>query len=75
MRTGSIQSVACIGLGALLGFVVATRDMAPASRADGVRHPVWPVAAETCVIDPDVSRPSCCPDRPASNVLDRKSVV
>ena len=69
MKTGSIQSVACIGLGALLGFVVATRDMAPASRADGVRHPVWPVAAETCVSDPDVSRPSCCPDRPASNVL------
>ena len=69
MRTGSIQSVACIGLGALLGFVVATRDMAPASRADGVRHPVWPVAAETSVSDPDVSRPSCCPDRPASNVL------
>jgi arylsulfatase A-like enzyme len=69
MRTGSIQSVACIGLGALLGFVVATRDMAPASRADGVRHPVWPVAAETCVSDPDVSRPSCCPDRPASSVL------
>ena len=69
MRTGSIQSVACIGLGALLGFVVATRDMAPASRADGVRHPVWPIAAETCVSDPDVSRPSCCPDRLASSVL------
>jgi arylsulfatase A-like enzyme len=69
MRIGSIQSVACLGLGALLGFVVATRDMAPASRADGVRHPFWPVAAETCVSDPDVSRPSCCPDRPASSVL------
>ena len=69
MRIWIIQSVACMGLGALLGFVVATRDMAPASRADGVRHPVWPIAAETCVSDPDVSRPSCCPDRPASSVL------
>jgi arylsulfatase A-like enzyme len=69
MRIGIIQSVACMGLGALLGFVVATRDMAPASRADGVRHPVRPVAAETSVSDPDVSRPSTCPDRPASSVL------
>ena len=69
MSIGSIQSVACMGLGALLGFVVATNDMAPASRVDGVRHPVRPVAAETGVSDPDVSRPSCCPDRPASSVL------
>jgi hypothetical protein len=38
MRIGISQSVACMGLGALLGFVVATKDMAPASRADGVRH-------------------------------------
>ena len=69
MRIGSIQSVACMGLGALLGFVVATTDMAPASRANGVRHPVRPVAAETCVSDPDVSQPSCCSGRPASSVL------
>ena len=69
MSIGSIQSVACMGLGALLGFVVATKDMAPAFWVDGVRHPVRPVAAETCVSDPDVSRPSCCPDRPASSVL------
>ena len=69
MRIGSIQSVTCIGLGALLGFVVATKDIDPASRVDGVRHPVRPVAAETCLSDPDVSWPSCCPDRPASSVL------
>ncbi len=69
MRIGSIQSVTCTGLGALLGFVVATKDMDAASRVDGVPHPVRPVAAETCVSDPDVSRPSCCPDRPASSLL------
>jgi hypothetical protein len=69
MRIWIIQSVACMGLGALLGFVVATRGMAPASRAAGVRHPVWPVAAETRLSDPDFSRPSSCPDRPASSVL------
>jgi arylsulfatase A-like enzyme len=69
MSIGSIQSVACMGLGALLGFVVATKDMAPAFWVDGVRHPVRPVAAETCVSDPDVSWPSCSPDRPASSVL------
>src|SRR5262249_603767 len=69
MRIGIIQSVACLGLGALLGSVVGTRDMAPATRADGVRHPVRPVATETRVSDPDVSRLSSCLDRPASSVL------
>jgi arylsulfatase len=69
MRFGTIQAVACMGLGALLGVIVATRDMAPASRADGVRRAVRPVAAETRVSDPDVSRPSSGPSRQASSVL------
>src|SRR5262245_46249878 len=69
MRFVIIQSMVCIGLGALLGFVVATRDLAPASRADGVRYPVRPVGAETRVSDPDVSRLSSCPARAASSVL------
>src|SRR5262245_65138073 len=34
MRVGTIQSVACLGLGGLLGFIVATRDISQASRAD-----------------------------------------
>jgi arylsulfatase len=69
MRIGTIQSVVCMGLGTLLGFVAATRDIAPASWADGVRHSVPPVAVETRVSDPDVGRPSCSPDGATSNVL------
>jgi arylsulfatase A-like enzyme len=34
MRIGAIQSMACVGLGALLGLVAATRDMTPSTRAD-----------------------------------------
>ncbi len=29
MKIGTIQSLACVGLGAMLGFVAATRDIAP----------------------------------------------
>ena len=33
MKIGTIQSLACVGLGAMLGFVAATKDFAPLSRA------------------------------------------
>jgi arylsulfatase A-like enzyme len=69
MRTGTIQSVACIGLGALLGFVAATGDTPPASRADGVPRQVRPVAADTRGSAPDVSRPSCSPKGSAAKVV------
>ena len=29
MRIGTIQSLACVGLGTLLGFIAATRDLSP----------------------------------------------
>ena len=34
MKIGTIQALACVGLGTLLGFVAATRDFSPSSRAD-----------------------------------------
>jgi hypothetical protein len=34
MKFGTIQSLACVGLGAVLGFVAATRGVAPPTRAD-----------------------------------------
>ena len=44
MKIGSIQSLACVGLGAVLGFVAATRDVTPSSRA-GVAAPAARQAA------------------------------
>ena len=51
MKIGTIQSLACVGLGAVLGFVAATRGMTPSSRADAAPRPVRQVAAETSVTD------------------------
>jgi arylsulfatase A-like enzyme len=69
MKIGTIQSMACVGLGALLGAVAATRDITPSSRADAVPRPVRQVAAETSPTEPGVSRPSCSPEGLARNVL------
>ena len=38
MKIGTIQSMACVGLGALLGAVAATRDITPSSRANAPRR-------------------------------------
>jgi arylsulfatase A-like enzyme len=47
MRIGAIQAMGCVGLGALLGLVVAARDLTPASRADEAPSPVRQAASET----------------------------
>jgi hypothetical protein len=69
MKIGTIQSMACVGLGALLGLVAATRDMTPSSRADAAPRPVRQIAVETSPTDPGVSRHSACPEGSARNVL------
>ena len=51
MKIGTIQSLACVGLGTMLGFVAATRDFSPSSRAD--------------VATPAAGRPQRRPERPA----------
>jgi arylsulfatase A-like enzyme len=69
MKIGTIQSMVCVGLGALLGSVAATRGMAPSLRADVTPRPVRQVAAETRLTDPVVNRPSCCAEGSAKNQL------
>jgi arylsulfatase A-like enzyme len=59
MKIGSIQSMACVGLGAMFGFVAATRDVTPLSRA----------AAEAGATGRGADEPSCCSDGVARNVL------
>ena len=34
MKIGAIQAIVCVGLGSMLGFLAAKRDLSPSSRAD-----------------------------------------
>jgi arylsulfatase A-like enzyme len=69
MKIGSIRSLSCVGLGVMLGFVVATRDFTPSSRA-GVATPAsGQVAAETRGTDRGVDEPSRSSERGARDVL------
>jgi arylsulfatase len=62
MKMGTIRSLAFIALGALLGFVAATRDVASLLRA-GV------IAAETGVADQGVDKSSSCSEGVARTAL------
>ncbi len=69
MKIGSIQSLACVGLGALLGFVAATRDVVPSSRA-GVAAPATRQAdAAARAADACVDKSSCCSEGVDRNLL------
>ena len=39
MKIGTVQAMAYVGLGAVLGFVAATRETSPSARADGATSP------------------------------------
>jgi arylsulfatase A-like enzyme len=69
MKIGTIQSMACVGLGALLGVAATTRDMTQSSRADMAPRMVSQAAAETTPTGAEASRGSCSPRGPASTVL------
>src|SRR4051812_9337621 len=69
MKNGSIQSLACVGLGAVLGFLAATRDVIPSSRAGAAAPAVRQVSAETGVPGQSVGKPSCCSEGVARDVL------
>jgi arylsulfatase A-like enzyme len=68
-RIGLIQSMACVGLGALLGLVAATRDLSPSSRAGMAPRRDGHVEAGTKVADPVAERPVCCAEGSAKSVL------
>ena len=69
MKIGTFQSVACVGLGALLGVVMARRDLTPSSRADAAPRPVRQVAATTSLPDAAPSRSSSCSEERTRNML------
>jgi arylsulfatase len=60
-KIGTVQSLACVGLGAVLGLFAATREMTPSSRADSAGPAGRQVAAEHRTSEPAaVGRPACC---------------
>ncbi len=69
MKIGTIQSMACVGLGALFGAFAATRDMTPSSRAGVDPRPDRQVAAQNGATDTVVRQPSSCSEGSARNVL------
>ncbi len=69
MKIGTIRSLACVGLGAVLGFVAATRDVAPSSRAGTATPPARHAATEDGATDRGAGTPSCCSEGVARNVL------
>ena len=69
MKMGSIQSLACVGLGAVLSFVAATKDITPSSRAGVATPAARPAAVGTGVTDQGAGNPSCCSEGVARSVL------
>ncbi len=69
MKIGTVQSLACVGLGAVLGLVAGTRGMTASSGAETAPGTAQHVAAQTNVTDAGVSLPCCGPQGPASNLL------
>jgi arylsulfatase A-like enzyme len=60
MKIGTIQSLACAGLGAMLGVLAATGDFASFSRAGAVPPITRPSAAENGVTNRGADQPASC---------------
>ena len=69
MRFGSVPSLACLGLGAMLGFLAATRDITPLSRAGVTTPPARHAAAGTAGTGEGVDPSSCRSEGVARSVL------
>jgi hypothetical protein len=69
MKIGTIQVLACVGVGAVLGFIAATRDSGPASRAHGATPASRQESAETGETGRGADKAPYCADGAARNVL------
>ena len=67
MKSSRIQALACVGLGALLGVVAATRDVVPPALAGAAAPAARLRAAETGVTDPGALEPMSCAPGVARN--------
>lgn len=60
MKIGTIQSLGCVALGTMLGFIAATREFSPSSRADGPPPATRQSVAASGATVLHVEKPSCC---------------
>ena len=66
MKIGTIQALACVGLGAMLGFIAATKGFTPPSRAEGTARQT---EARTGGTTQGVDAASSCSEGVARNLL------
>src|SRR3954464_1682796 len=69
MKFGTIQALASVGLGTMLGFLAATRDFGPSVRADEASPPPLKAEAAIGATAQDGVQPSCCPQGAARDLL------
>src|SRR3954453_12342624 len=69
MKIGTIQALACVGLGTMLGFIAATKGFSPSSRADGPTPATRQAGAGTGATGQGVDEPSLHPGGVARNVM------
>jgi arylsulfatase len=74
MKIGTLQALACVGLGTLLGFFAATRDLSPTSRADAATTGT-PQDARAEATGQGVGTPASCSEGAARNVLLAQAVA
>ena len=68
MKTGTLQALTCLGLGATFGFIAASRGVGPTTRADGAAAAVRPAEADAGSSAAGVD-PRCCSDGAAKGIM------
>jgi arylsulfatase A-like enzyme len=69
MKIGTIQALACVGLGTLVGFIAAKKDFNPSSRADVAPSVARQDATTTGTTGQGSETPSCCAEGLDKNLL------
>jgi arylsulfatase len=69
MKIGTIASLACVGTGALLGYLAARADLAPVSRAGVVAPAARQSTAQSVLPERGIGAPSCCAEGAAKNTF------
>ncbi len=69
MKIGAIQALSCIGFGTMLGFIAATRDFGPSSRADSATPATRQAGAVIEATGQGADQRSVCPEGVAGNML------
>src|SRR4051794_12442283 len=69
MKTGSLQILAFVGLGAWLGFVAGTRGVSPPLRADEAPTTALQAVSGVGAVSDGAVRAGCCTEGAGKNLL------